>query len=1023
MQVVAHNLLSQFTNRQLNISTKSKGKSAEKLSAGYKINRAADDAAGLQMSEKMRSQIRGLNRGEKNTQEGISWVQVADGAMNEMMEITQRIRELAVQAANDTNSQDERNAIDNEIKELRKEINMISTNTEFNKQKVFDNSGVTIDVKGEFNDLAVYNATYDDATGQVTYGGFIFGGYRVPWDSVSQDMVSLDANGEQVFNGGSYVFQEPNTGTKFQLVCEPGAQVPKITREYSISANAGGIMIDGVRHGWDEMRDMDGNPPNGKFTEGAWELEHNGVTLTFLAGKEMDYSKMAEEVNKSSTRYTWKMDYIGKENVQAVDASLIENLRLSNNTVAMMQNDKLAFRVRADQTGIWLENIFTNSEVANSKQTWASIGIDDKDWKEGNKINKNITYTYSDSEGVNDTYIAFDLVLDEVTSMDSVLDGLDGMEIGGGPITNHYGAVPDVQLDQNILSAYVNGGDQVLFSEEKEFGRDFDQKTKDPVSYNQVAYDPITKKIQLDFPDMSGSNNGVVISYKGSTQEMENYLKGDLSTFLSSIMAVKKNQALNPGTVVDIKAPTLRDVLGKDKVTPDGYLSETISLREDMLLTDGEKGFEKGEFGETYPAALIDFSAIGNGVDIMKLVGTGFNSDCKTCDNFYSIRFEDFSKGGTVAEKETAEGYRYTIREVDRPNSNRSNYTLQLDLNSLVEQGITDGESLAAALISITSECLDMHYTQYAADGSKFYIYDNRPQNTGAPSAAFDAIPLPQVNVDELSFRMSTDDGMNREINMLFKYDYSDVSDWVQYHMNQDPNGNYVYRNGVDDTDGYRLYTPADGANADRFTMVESYVDAAGNPLASTQEIIDKYAEFAMNKLMGNTNVSLNALDYTYMEVSGEEKQNIAVKSVFETVFDETGDSAVIHIQNSSIVHDSVKLPRFQLNEVVLNLHKAGTKDYAQSQATIAMADDAVRILSGKRSIYGAWQNRLEFIYANSCNMEENAQASESRIRDTDMADEMVKYSKHSILEQAGQALLAKSNHSMEGVLSLLGGN
>ncbi len=87
------------------------------------------------------------------------------------------------------------------------------------------------------------------------------------------------------------------------------------------------------------------------------------------------------------------------------------------------------------------------------------------------------------------------------------------------------------------------------------------------------------------------------------------------------------------------------------------------------------------------------------------------------------------------------------------------------------------------------------------------------------------------------------------------------------------------------------------------------------------------------------------------------------------------------------------------------------------------MADDAVRILSGKRSIYGAWQNRLEFIYANSCNMEENAQASESRIRDTDMADEMVKYSKHSILEQAGQALLAKSNQSMEGVLSLLGGN
>ena len=133
MQVVAHNLLSQFTNRQLNISTKSKGKSAEKLSAGYKINRAADDAAGLQMSEKMRSQIRGLNRGEKNTQEGISWVQVADGAMNEMMEITQRIRELAVQAANDTNADEDREAIHKELNQLKSEINRTSRETKFNR--------------------------------------------------------------------------------------------------------------------------------------------------------------------------------------------------------------------------------------------------------------------------------------------------------------------------------------------------------------------------------------------------------------------------------------------------------------------------------------------------------------------------------------------------------------------------------------------------------------------------------------------------------------------------------------------------------------------------------------------------------------------------------------------------------------------------------------------------------------------------------------------------------------------------
>ena len=102
----------------------------------------------------------------------------------------------------------------------------------------------------------------------------------------------------------------------------------------------------------------------------------------------------------------------------------------------------------------------------------------------------------------------------------------------------------------------------------------------------------------------------------------------------------------------------------------------------------------------------------------------------------------------------------------------------------------------------------------------------------------------------------------------------------------------------------------------------------------------------------------------------------------------------------------------------MLNLHKAGTKDYAQSQATIAMADDAVRILSGKRSIYGAWQNRLEFIYANSCNMEENAQASESRIRDTDMADELTKFTKNNILYQSSNSMAAQSNAIVQNGLT-----
>ena len=132
MQVLAHNLLSQFTNRQLSITSKEKGKSTEKLSSGYRINRSADDAAGLQISEKMRSQIRGLTQASRNIQDGISLCQVADGALNETHSILQRMRELSVQAANDTNQEIDRDAIQSEINELTKEVDRIAKDTSFN---------------------------------------------------------------------------------------------------------------------------------------------------------------------------------------------------------------------------------------------------------------------------------------------------------------------------------------------------------------------------------------------------------------------------------------------------------------------------------------------------------------------------------------------------------------------------------------------------------------------------------------------------------------------------------------------------------------------------------------------------------------------------------------------------------------------------------------------------------------------------------------------------------------------------
>ena len=136
MTVITHNMLANFSSRQLNITTGEKAKSAEKLGSGYRINRSADDAAGLQISEKMRAQIRGLKKASNNAEEGISLIQTAEGALNEVHGVLQRMNELATQAANDTNTTIDRQAIQQEMDQLRGEINRISKATLFNDREV-----------------------------------------------------------------------------------------------------------------------------------------------------------------------------------------------------------------------------------------------------------------------------------------------------------------------------------------------------------------------------------------------------------------------------------------------------------------------------------------------------------------------------------------------------------------------------------------------------------------------------------------------------------------------------------------------------------------------------------------------------------------------------------------------------------------------------------------------------------------------------------------------------------------------
>ncbi|GFN22448.1 flagellin [Thermanaeromonas sp. C210] len=208
---INHNISALNTYRQLSINNMMAAKSLEKLSSGLRINRAGDDAAGLAISEKMRAQIRGLEMASKNAQDAISLIQTAEGALNETHSILQRMRELAVQSASDTNTAVDRSEIQKEIDQLAQELARIGNTTEFNTQKLLngtfkgtfhiganENQNLSLEIKDMrgFALGVVGDVTYT-ATGTVTNtnSSFSDGTYTVKYDSASGKYQLVDSNG------------------------------------------------------------------------------------------------------------------------------------------------------------------------------------------------------------------------------------------------------------------------------------------------------------------------------------------------------------------------------------------------------------------------------------------------------------------------------------------------------------------------------------------------------------------------------------------------------------------------------------------------------------------------------------------------------------------------------------------------------------------------------------------------------------------------------------------------------------
>ena len=278
--VVQHNLQAMNANRMLNVTTGSQSKSAEKLSSGYRINRAADDAAGLTISEKMRKQIRGLDQASSNAEDGVSAVQTAEGALTEVHSMLQRMNELAVQASNGTNSEDDRKAIQDEIEQLTTEIDRVAETTKFNETYLLkgDADGATTTKTINAHDAGLKGTLTDAGTGTAKFKVTLADGDKVTIGGKEYEIDSTSTTSSTL-----KITDAANTAASFGVAATPAT---KATTTIDLTGWTTGdtIKVGGTEYDQATYNGIDDvvAAVKGALTAN-WDVSKDGSTLKIVA--------------------------------------------------------------------------------------------------------------------------------------------------------------------------------------------------------------------------------------------------------------------------------------------------------------------------------------------------------------------------------------------------------------------------------------------------------------------------------------------------------------------------------------------------------------------------------------------------------------------------------------------------------------------------------------------------------------------------------------------------------------------
>ena len=1054
INVVAHNMQAMFSNRQLGITNIDKAKTTEKLASGYRINRAADDAAGLSISEKMRKQIRGLKQGSDNLKDGVSFCQTADGYLEEVVDMLHRMNELSIKASNGTNSASDRSDIDNEIQELKKETKKIFKTAKFNETIIFDmpyipapeidteySSGKT--VLRQISSSFPPGATLDAATQSSGHMTNTFTKNGITYNSASYiDFSGVNFNDIALLDGTGFFSTCCTCDNKYCLTFNSATAANSVSGSGNYTYTVGTAGVRSASELVQRIVDATGGNPQHHFSNyevdpsnanrlvvydnrpeqragGDYGLLSAGVVEEFTYKDQGDEIQVFSDgldssgnvkyggIELNDVRHTW--DELGitispdgktfaSSQVAKFHDYTGEYLELHVN-----EGDPLSQVTRrnywsADQTGIYVNDVFA--------ETWQNMGIKaTSNYGEHNFLYKQqmIYFEVNDGDNLQD-------VIDGVNG--KVLNTRCSWDLIASGITNSTALslfdVSTVLVTEENKNALDASFSIATYTGADESNSGITINSSDGAAYTNKNWENFQNETGVGTPEYEA----FPISDWGLTDRDGNSLDSSLITFDDTAQYTYINTELTSdgGTLPISFSFKLADEAGLDEAIAalDGVvLNKTFSAPNSMSVTSStgiDSTIDPHRTSYMSPSVRLSLSSLS--YDEQKAYERDFNDANATLS-------------GTV------------IRTL-------------IDPHDLIDTTINDNQGRAGGatneninyqdLGEVYLKVGDLYYKKQKM--SKTYdIYDNWKKTTIDTyqnayykyNGSFANVSVNSTG-DTFNYTKTTVETYKQKMAEAEEFTYSQTTDTRGYTWDEIQND--ILNNGWSYENSRAASTRTNVTEASSVTDTKISYDSKAFDTVDVPSALsggsgfDIYTGDRVNSFGDATiNLGFQAHGYAYCAFGGRANSYASGNKNASVQLGELRlniPPRELDLQASSENTDYITLRWSGMNNAIIGIQNTNTRTIASARKAIDQVGRAIKYVSDERSKFGAQQNRVEHAIKINDNTGENTTAAESLIRDADMSEEMVKLSRFNIMQQAGQAMLSQANQANQGVLSLL---